>query len=117
MARRKLRTVRRYRNNSRSARHKPHDEVHLIPDLFLAGAAAIPFVNPTSNGNPGFLADMLNTSIPISDRVTFGLNALPEATVENLKPIVVMGVLGLVAKWAGKKVGLNKVGSKKVKVM
>ena len=116
MAKSKKRTVRRYRSKMRTRRKAP-GEVHLVPDLFLAGAAAIPFVNPTSSGNPGFLADMLNTSIPISDRITFEINALPDAALENLKPIAIMGILGLGAKWAGKKVGLNKVGSKKVKVM
>lgn len=92
-------------------------EIHVIPDAFMVAAAAVPFIEPTASGNPGFIADLTNSSLPLSERVTMSVNAVGEAAMENWKEIATLAVISLAAKWAGKKVGLNRVGTTKWRVM
>lgn len=119
-------SLKSYKAGMRAAKkpgkHRRKDVVHLIPDLFLVGAAAEPFV-----GNSGSGVSTLDTLSPswnpgesLSQRMSGAFDNL----ITNMKgpgstliPAAELAVVGLVAKWLGKSTGLNRIGTKKVKIL
>lgn len=87
-------------------------KVHLLPDIFYVGAgyelvgpAIINMVEDVKGGGMAALGDQGNIMGSL-DMVKAG--AIPAAE---------LAVVGIVLKWAGKKLGLNRVGTKEVKLL
>ena len=91
------------------------DVIHLIPDVFFAGGALVPFTMPGGGASQSVL-QVFQTEGFNGYSLMNATYALEQSTIANWKDIAVLGVLGIAAKWAGKKVGLNRVGTKKVKI-
>ena len=115
-------TSRRYYGRSKKVSHRSKKPViHAIPDLLLAGAVAYPFFDSQNTGfsAAGSMGNVItggggvSRAMSVQDSV-YNLTA-------NLKtsaiPMAELFVLALAAKYAGKKFGLNNVGSKGVKVL
>lgn len=108
-ARRAYEHVRRHRRDKR--------DIHLIPDLLVAGGALYPALT-TGQGGPS-IGSYVNAvmrhepTAPVSDYVA--------NTIGNYQgdifPVAELVIGGFVLKWVGKKTGLNKVGTKKIKVL
>lgn len=91
---------------------------HAVPDLFFAAAAAVPFAFGPATGVSALQAgpgEILN-GVPVANALVDFTSNLTANLRDNAKPAVTLLVAGLVAKWAGKKVGANRIGTKKVKL-
>lgn len=101
-------------NKGKHRRSKP--QIHLLPDLFYAGAAAIPFVTTTPDSSSSAVDSLMAPGVPIGERIGNAAWAAREGAVQNAVPIAELAVLGIAFKWAGKKLGLNRVGTMGVKL-
>jgi hypothetical protein len=105
------------RSKEKRGKHKRRkDEIHLIPDVFYASAVAIPFVTTTPESQTSAVDSLLMPGASISERLANFANAATQGTVQNIVPIAELGIVGYIARVLGKKVGLNKVGTKEVKL-
>lgn len=98
---------------SRKERKKDRgNKIHVIPDVLFASAVGIPFVTVDGAGSTAvsnFMAGPGNWQyIP---------NDIIGGITENVKPIAELVVSAFVAKYLGKKLGLNRVGTKEVKLL
>ena len=107
------RSYRRYK--AKSVRHRRPDEIHLVPDLFYAGAAMVPFMQPGA-GSTTSAVDALMQPGTIGEKFTNSVYNLGQSVKSNWVEIAELAIIGVLAKWAGKKIGANKIGTKKVKL-
>lgn len=91
-------------------------QVHLIPDLLIVGGISLPFFEEGTGYNSPYYG-VKNIPKGYSVHATASNFAQSYSDITHLKDAAVLVGAGLVAKWAGKKVGLNRVGTKDVKVM
>ena len=84
--------------------------VHVIPDALMIGGIALPAFQGI-NGNNSPVQELVSTH-SVGDAVNYGITSY-EA---NWKEPVVGVVGGLVLKWVGKKLGLNRIGTKEFKL-
>lgn len=89
--------------------------MHLIPAAFGISAAAVPFVLP-GGGAGQSVVEVFQTQGFNGGSVMNAVYAVEQSTIANWKDIVVLGIMAVAAKWGAKKIGLNKVGTKKVKI-
>ena len=112
----KNKTKRIYRRYKvKSVRHRRPDEIHLVPDLFYAGAAMVPFMQPGA-GSTTSAVDALMQPGTVGEKFTNSVYNLGQSVKSNWVEIAELAVIGVLAKWAGRKVGANKIGTKKVKL-
>lgn len=101
---------------SKEKKHKRRHarEVHLLPDLMVAGGVLMPtFEGP----NPGIVSYM-NSKLHNEGTAPFG--DYVANTMSNIGPdaleMTELIIGGLAVKWVGKKTGLNRFGTKGVKL-
>lgn len=107
--------LRAYKAGMRSDKHKTHRrhakrEIHVIPDVLAIGAVAVP-VTTVRDGwgeNPVQMA--------MSGDLSGALNQAVANTVTQWKPEAEFLIASFVAKAIGKKLGLNHLGTKGVKL-
>ena len=101
------------RNKDKHRHKKP--VVHLVPAALEAGGALLPAYYGPNPGIASYLDAKLHgqSTAPLGDYVanTMG-NIQPD-----LLPMAEMIVGGMVLKWVGKKTGLNRIGTKEVKIL
>jgi hypothetical protein len=93
-------------------RKKRDRGIHIVPDILaVAGVGDLALESTTEAGNSPytyFMAkDFQNAVGSLMDNVT---------TWEGLKAPIILEIAAVAAKWVGKKTGLNKVGTTKVKL-
>lgn len=105
-----------YRGTRMSKREKRRKsvkrDIHVVPDVLMTLGAIEPALNSGIDwhyypdkglaGNLGYYADGIVGGY---------------TNVDNLKTVAILELLGIGAKWLGKKTGLNRVGSKDVRVL
>lgn len=91
-------------------------QVHLIPDLLIVGGISLPFFEEGTGYNSPYYG-VKNIPNGYSVHATASNFAQSYSDTQHLKDGAILVAAGLVAKWAGKKVGLNRVGTKDIKVM
>ena len=96
-------TKRRYGKKSKRA-------VHVIPDGLMLGGIALPAFQGI-NGNNSPVQELMATH-SVADAVNYGITSYKTFWAEPVVGIVA----GLVAKYAGKKLGLNRIGTKEFKL-
>lgn len=90
--------------------HKAHRVVHVIPDAVTVGGLFLPMFQGV-NGNYSPVQETMQTK-SLADGVNYGITSYESYWKE---PVV--GVVGgLALKWIGKKLGLNRLGTKKFKL-
>lgn len=107
------------RASSKGGKHKRHiDRVHLIPDLLYAGAAAEPFINGDNTGGDAALGYALrNGGGDLSTTAEGTIWRVKQNIVPAAKDAAILAIIGYAFQWMGKKTGLNKIGTKKVKLL
>ena len=105
---------------NRKYRHKERP-IHLVPDVMEIGGIAFPFFNTGGTGYSaaGSLANAIMGTGGVS-RSQAMADAVDNFTGNLKDSVIPAGELiigGLVVKWLGKKFGLNKVGTKEVKIL
>lgn len=108
----KTRTV--YRAKTKSVRHKKKEVIHLVPDLLEVGVL---YPALTSSPDPTIGDYVLGKlrgegTAPVGDYIS---NTVGNYKA-NIVPVIALGLGGLAVKWLGKKTGLSKIGTKRVKV-
>lgn len=104
----------------RAARHRP-DVIHVVPDGLAISALAAPFIETAGTGYSaaGSMANAITGGGGVS-RSQSAQDAVYNL-VGNFKasviPMIELGALAYGSKWVGRKFGLNKIGSKKVKLL
>lgn len=111
------RTARRAYYPKRGHSRAKKREIHLIPDIAILGGALFPAVTtgPAGPGFNGYVTSLMNHEqpAPVSDYMS---NAMGNYKTDALTVIELIAG-GYILKWVGKKTGLNKVGTKKIKVL
>jgi hypothetical protein len=96
------------------------DQIHLIPDLFGVAALSVPLVLPGENTNGASAADSVMSIVRGQNTFGAGMSEAVNNTIASVKtnvvPMVELGVLAFAFAWGGKKLGLNKIGTKRVKI-
>ena len=84
--------------------------VHVIPDALMIGGIALPaFEGINGNNSP---AQELVSTHSVGDAVNYGISSYKTYWTQP-----VAGVAGgLILKWVGKKLGLNRIGTKEFKL-
>ena len=111
-----VKTKKHYNRRMKIHRHRP-DVIHLVPDLAIAQGV----LGPAIESGPGgpVLGDYVmgkmtgQSTAPLSDYIA----NVKDNYMSQIPSIVGWTVGGLLLKWVGKKTGLNRVGTKKVKVL
>lgn len=108
-------SVRRRRFNFKKHAKSRERSFHVIPDVLVAGGVALPaFYGPSPGLNDYVMGKLTGQpTAPIGDYIS---NTIGNAKSE-LPTMAGLIVGGLVVKWLGRKTGLNRVGTKKVKVL
>lgn len=109
-------TSRRAYSPKRRGGHKSKPKIHVVPDiLYLASATVL--LGPAITNEIG---QFRNNSGTLSDKIgAVAENIVPNLTdnvIPNVIPAVELAIIGKVISWGGKKLGLNKLGTKEVKV-
>lgn len=121
----KNRSAPRRASRPREARRKGRAKkpvIHLLPDILIAGGILEPAFVPNGYDGSSPLDNFLNTNgtnPTINDKLGQGFKS-SVAGYSDIGNLITAGELvvgGLIAKWIGKKTGLNHVGSKKVKIL
>lgn len=107
------------RTRTRYARAKSHrrrdQPIHAVPDLMEVIGIVFPLTQGAGNG------DQLawDHSAGIGQNISYNMGVVMNEYTNpaNLVPAAELVIGGLVVKWIGKKTGLNRVGTKKVKVL
>jgi hypothetical protein len=111
MAKSKDKVRYRYRDRTNKFRRHSKPSVHLIPAALEVGALALPVFSDTSQGYPS----------PWESAVRYRNG---QAAAENLilnvesewKDMAILFLGGIAAKYIGKKTGLNRLGTKELKL-
>lgn len=94
---------------------------HVVPDLMEVGGIAYPFIDSSTTGYSalGSLSNavMGTGGVSRSQAVADAFDNLKGNFQNSLLPAGELIIGGLVVKWLGKKTGLNKVGTKEVKIL
>ena len=110
---------RRYsRKAFKAHRHRP-DTIHLIPDAMYASAAALPFITTapgTSQSAVEVIGAVARGETPIGEGVQNFITATLGNVRQDIVPMAELAVVGYAIQYAAKKVGLNRVGTKRVKI-
>ena len=97
------------------SRRKSERAVHLVPDAMAAAALALPFVSGTS-GTESVMTDLqhvMQGNLADLGNIPYHIAAAMKAEA----PLMIeLGVGALLVKWGAKKLGFNRVGTKKVKL-
>lgn len=101
----------RYRKEKSARRRRDLREVHLIPDLIAVGAVALPAVS----GREGWGNDPIGTAR--NGQYGAAMQEYVANAISEKWEIAGLFVASYAAKWLGKKLGLNHVGTKKIRVM
>lgn len=102
------------KRKSKGVRHKK-EIYHAIPDLFYAGAAAIIAGPAASNAYGNYKnggGGMAGLQTMVSDLPWTVSNEV----IPNALPAVELAVVGVIIQKVAKMVGLNRIGTKRVKV-
>ena len=94
--------------------------VHLIPDVLIAGGVISPsFDQNTSAGNDFWGALTTPTNPTLGIKASQSIVALKDEYTNsgNLLTAAELIIGGLVVKWVGKKTGMNRIGTKEVKLL
>lgn len=107
----------RYRYRERTKRRRTHrEDYHLAPTLFLASAAAVPFVEP---GYYGYSAAESVAAMVSGEGFSYGLGTfadnLGQSLERNWKQMAGLALVGVAAKEIGKHV--NTRLTKRVKLL
>lgn len=100
----------------KTRRRNPVDVIHVVPDVLAVAAMAIPFVDS------GKVGSAYDNSVQYFKTGQWGpgIQNLISSTMTNLPetilPAVELGVVAIAASWFGRKLGLNKIGTKRVKL-
>lgn len=105
--------------------HKEHRggkrAFHVVPDLMEVGGIAYPFIDSSTTGYSalGSLGNavMGTGGVSRSQAISDAFDNLKGNFSNSLLPAGELIIGGLVVKWLGKKTGLNKVGTKEVKIL
>jgi len=101
------------KGKEKGRRAKKRDRgIHIVPDILaVAGVGDLALESTTEAGNSPYTylmaKDPQNAVGSFIDNVT---------TWEGLKAPIILEIAAVAAKWVGKKTGLNKVGTTKVKL-
>ena len=108
MAKTKSRVPRRSYSRAKTSRRRSTPKVHVLPAALGIAALSVPFVLPApGNGYSAF-------QLAQTGQYQAALSEFEMSAVKNWKDIAVLAVFAYGAKWGGKKLGLNRVGTKKV---
>jgi len=113
----KHKTERRRSYHKHRVYHKRQEVYHALPDIFYAAAAAEPLVQPGGESSQSVIGVLSDPSMSLSEKALNAPFALEQSVMANWKSIAVLGIGGYALQWIGKKTGLNKVGTKKVKIL
>ena len=110
-ARRAIGDAKRMKNRRDGKRSKKGTYVvHVVPDALMLGGFALPAFTGI-NGNNSPVQELMATH-SVADAVNYGITSYKTYWAE---PVV--GIVGgLVAKYVGKKLGLNRIGTKEFKL-
>lgn len=98
--------------------HRHVDKIHLIPDLFYAGAVAEPFINSDNTGNSNAIGYLLsNGGGDVGTTLEGTIWRVKQNLMPSLKDAVILGAVGYGFQWLGKVTRFNRIGSKKVKLL
>lgn len=93
------------------------ENIHVIPDALGVMAVAEPFINGDNTNGDNALGYLLrNGGGNIGATLDGTVWRVKQNIVPAAKDAAILGVFALGASWLGKKLGLNKVGTKKVKL-
>ena len=92
--------------------------VHLIPDVMETVGVLYPALIDNT-GNNFTVASQLTMPGTVSEKFYGAVGAMTQqySTPGELIPAGALVVAGLIVKWIGKKTGLNKIGTKEVKIL
>ena len=110
----------KYRTKSVKAKrgHRRVEKIHLVPDLFYAGAVAEPFINSDNTGNSNAIGYLLsNGGGDIGTTIEGTIWRVKQNLVPSIKDAAILGAVGYGFQWLGKVTRMNRVGSKKVKLL
>lgn len=102
------------RSNVKKHKRRHAREVHLLPDLLVAGGVLMPTFEGPNPGVATYMDAKLHgeSTAPLGDYIS--------NTMSNIGPDAVgmaeLIIGGLAVKWLGKKTGLNRIGTKGVKL-
>ena len=114
----------RFRGEQRVSRRKDGKKrtgnvIHVIPDIFYTSAVALPFITigpGESQSAITVVSDVLHGSTPIGQGVNNFISAVSDNVIPDLIPMAELAAVGYGLRWLGKKVGLNRIGTKRVKI-
>lgn len=110
---------RAYRRTSskKTRRRRISKDFHLIPDVLEASGVLWPAVFAPDNFT--VLSQATEPGVPIKERIpnVIGAAVTQYTSPSELIPAAELVIVGMVAKWIGKKTGLNKIGTKRVKIL
>jgi hypothetical protein len=110
------RTSRRaYRPKRRSHNAKP--VIHLLPDLFEVGGVSAPLFENYGGGNWSPLDAVVSAFHGGSKQEVFDSVVGNFTSISTLIPAAKLVVGGLILRYVGKKTGLGKLGTKRVKLL
>jgi len=93
---------------------------HVVPDIMEIGGVAFPFFNSAGTGYSaaGSLANAImgTGGVSRSQAMSDAVDNFTGNLKDSVLPAGELIVGGLVVKWIGKKFGLNKIGTKEVKL-
>ena len=112
------------RGNSMAEKPKKNGKrkmtVHLIPDALIAGGVISPSFDPNTSAGNDFWGALTTSSNPtVGTKVSQSIVALKDeyTSFGNLLTAAELIVGGIVVKWIGKKTGMNRIGTKEVKLL
>ena len=106
-------------SGEKNSRRNKKGDIHVIPDAVGALAISLPFVTiapGTSQSALDVLAGMAKGEQTLGQGFTNVLTAVSGNIMPDILPMAELGILAVAFKWFGKKLGLNKVGGKRVKI-
>jgi hypothetical protein len=86
--------------------------IHAIPAILEAGGVVLPAIVPTDQGYPSPFESVVKYKNPQD-----AMNNLMSNVKNDWKDMATLIIGGMVLKYVGKKTGLNKVGTKEVRLL
>ena len=107
----------RYRDRKTKSYRRKAPEIHAVPAILETVGVLYPGLNSSSNENGGW-PNVFSSSNPTLESklgaVKGGLEGY--ANIGSDIDAGIMILAGVVARWVGKKTGLNKIGTKRIKL-
>lgn len=100
---------------SRVYRRKEPD-LHAVPDLFYAAAAAMPFVSTSGDAATSPMGSLMEAGVPYDQRINNATYSLGSQIQQDWKSMAEIAIVGYAIQWIGKKTHLNRVGGKRIKL-